>query len=618
MKRLVPALLAALLIPWGSTAHAGGVHRGKLEIHHRDDFRHGASSTTYRLVEGRRRRRLALRAAPRIPAGSRVVVRGRRVGSVIRGSVRRAGARASATAPALGPRATAVLLVNFSADTRQPWTADHVRQRVFTDTDSTNAFYREQSYDQVQIVGKERSDGDVYGWYTIDAPTAGCDFDQWATKARAAAAADGRDLSGYRHIVYAFPPQSSCSWAGLAELPGNESWLNGDLRVRIVAHELGHNMGIHHASSQSCTDGGAPATLGGACTTYEYGDPFDVMGNGSRHSHGWHLDKLGYLQPGNVRTITASGTYTVRSAISQSSEVQVLRIPRTRDASGAVIDYYYLELRSSGGVFDSFSAIDPVVNGVSVRVAPDRSVVTQSKLLDTTPGSLDGFGDAPLGVGRTFSDGAVSVTTRSISGLTATVDVTVPGGAAPAVDSSSPSAPRDVRAGWASGAVALAWESSVDDHGIARYAVLRDGVEIGSTVTPSYRDLAARPGSTHAYAVAAVDAAGNRSELSAPFVLEPDRTAPSIRILRPRKGSPAHGKVSIAASAADAVGVARMELRIDGRRRAMARGGRISFTWRMGRRARASHTIEVRAVDASGNVGRRSLRVSAARTARRR
>ena len=41
---------------------------------------------------------------------------------------------------------TAVILINFTTDTSQPWTPDFVRQRVFTASNSSSAFYSEESY----------------------------------------------------------------------------------------------------------------------------------------------------------------------------------------------------------------------------------------------------------------------------------------------------------------------------------------------------------------------------------------------------------------------------------------------------------------------------------------
>src|SRR5207248_1010905 len=280
---------------------------------------------------------------PNVASGTPVVVRGRRVGHrVISGRVRARRGKAVHAAGFNGPQKVAVLLFNFAADTSQPWTPDYVRQRIFTASDSSSAFYREESYGDVYLTGKLRSDGDVFGWYTIAADPATCDVDTWASQARAAAAAAGVDLTGYDHFIYAFPQQASCGgWAGLGELPGTQSWVNGDLSVRVVAHELGHNMGLHHASSYSCTSGGAPVAISGTCSASEYGDPFDVMGMNARPANGWHLDQIGYLGAGNIRTVTSSGTYTLANTASRSAGVQLLRIPRAPLAGGGGNAEYY-------------------------------------------------------------------------------------------------------------------------------------------------------------------------------------------------------------------------------------------------------------------------------------
>ena len=44
--------------------------------------------------------------------------------------------------------------------------------------------------------------------------------------------------------------------------------------------------------------------ISSACTLNEYNDPWDVMGaHGSRHSHGWHLQRLGVRQDGFRRLL---------------------------------------------------------------------------------------------------------------------------------------------------------------------------------------------------------------------------------------------------------------------------------------------------------------------------
>ncbi|MEA2546208.1 MAG: hypothetical protein QOI09_1481, partial [Chloroflexota bacterium] len=311
------ALGSLTAAPSAGAVPATHSYGGRLEIRHTDDFRHGRSTTRYQLVSHGRRIPLVLTRAPRVRSGTIVVVKGRRTGSRLKGSLRPVnGPRAKLSATYVArPHKTAVILVRFSADD-PPWTPDYVRQRVFTDPDSTNAYYKEDSYGDISLVGKIRPDGDVYGWYTVPAPVAdsnyGCDPDAIAANAETAAAANGFSAAGYDHVIYAFPWQSMCGWAGLGEMPGTRSWINGTVdQVDVVAHELGHNMGLHHASSLSCTDNGTAVAMGPTCTTDEYGDPFDVMGSSSHRNNAWHLRQIGFMPAADVQVANGDGTYTL-------------------------------------------------------------------------------------------------------------------------------------------------------------------------------------------------------------------------------------------------------------------------------------------------------------------
>ena len=488
---------------------------GELRGVHADYFDAGSSDTRWRLDTGGGSVRVLPTEIPALtPGDADVSVRGPRRGGAVVGAVSAGSVQA---APALGARKLAVIVFNFSADTREPWTLADVRGRVFTNANSTSEFFQEESHGQLWLSGKSGNlDGDVYGWYTLDTPNSTCNYSAWASAANAAAAAHGFSAAQYQHVMYVFPGQSACGWAGLAYMPGSQSWINGDLTVRVTGHELGHNLGLHHAGSWDCSAGGVAVTLSSTCTVNEYNDPFDNMGAyGHRHSHGWHLQRLGVLQASNVQTITASGTYSMTSALDPTTQPTTLRIPRTRDSGGNVLDWYYLEVRERGGVFDDFSLSDPVLGGVSIRVNDDPLWTTRSKLLDTHPTS-GGIGNAPLAPGETFSDGQVSVTTVSAGGGDASVQVTMPAGPA---DTEPPSAPSGVSHTFpAGGGVRLAWNASNDNTGVTGYTVFRDGVEVGSTGFTYYVDATPAAG-PHVYTVFADDAAANRSASSAPYTV---------------------------------------------------------------------------------------------------
>ena len=331
---------------------------------------------------------------------------------------------------------------------------------------------------------------------------------------------------------------------------------------------------------------------------------------GSRHNSGFNLELLGVLQPSQVVTVGSSGTYSIASALTRTTQPTMLRIPHSYDADGLVADWYYLEIRQSGGVFDSFAATDPAVKGVSIRVAPDLSEAGQTWLLDNHPGGT--LSDVPLLPGETFSDGRISVKTLSAGLGAATLSVNL--NAAP-LDLQSPSAPSGLRHVLLAKGLRLSWNPSGDNVGVRSYAVDRDGFQIGGTAGRSFDDTTVSAG-RHAYTVYALDAAGNRSAASAPYVVdlpapvvrrervaEADRTKPRLRLYRKRlRGD----RLLLTARARDGSGIERVELRIDGRRVRARRAAQLSYRWRL---HKGRHRFVAVAYDKHGNRATYRLRL---------
>lgn len=617
-RRFAAALVLAVLgvgTPSALAARTPLVHvTGTVDRLHSDDFRTERDHTYLALVTAGPAYRLVLPRRMSFPVGARLLVHGRLVGHELHvtsaryvGAPLRARALATATASATGAHKVAILMFNFSNDAKQPYTSDQLRSAVFTGTTSANAYLQEASHGTLSLTGKLRSDGDVFGWYTIPYDTSSCQFSNWAAAARTAAQNAGVDLSGYQHLIYYFPYESVCAWGGMADTPGTNVWINGGTSYRAFSHELGHNLGFFHASSISCTDAtGARVSLSASCTRDEYGDPFDVMGSGSYEYSNWHKAQLGWLA-GAAQTVTANGTYTL-SPEELSSGTTLIRIPR-----GTSGDYFYLEYRQPFGTFDNFLTTSPVASGVTVRIAPDYSTFVQSLLVDCTPGTAS-YNDAPLPVGQTLTDPVSGVSIRTVSaGLTATVSVSMGGSAAPPPpsDTTPPSAPTALTAQASTSAVSLAWASASDNVGVTGYRVYRNGAVLATTGGTSFTDSGVAQGTTYSYAVAAYDAAGNVGALSpAATVTVPqpigggggpgaDVTPPSAPANVTAAAASASSVTVAWSAASDNVGVTRYDVFRNG----LDVGTTTALTYTDAALTPGTYTYSVRAYDAAGNAG---------------
>ena len=102
-----------------------------------------------------------------------------------------------------------------------------------------------------------------------------CNHTSWGNKADAAAT----NLSSYQHRAYIVPADVNCSWAGLAHIsscPGTccQAWVKACSSqacgyVDAIGHEMGHNLGLMHASMDTGNDGTIDC---------EYCDDSDFMG----------------------------------------------------------------------------------------------------------------------------------------------------------------------------------------------------------------------------------------------------------------------------------------------------------------------------------------------------
>ena len=603
---LVPLAFATMAAPRAT-------FEGRYVVRHSDDFGGGkavfqpalelANGDVKELVFSPGRK-------PSVNPGSRVRLRGEARGNkivVADGSTQVTGS-GSTTAAATATKRVAVVLFTFSNATTQPYTPAYAAGVAFTNSDSVAAYYAQSSWGQLTLTG------DVYGWYQIASTNTSCSYSTWANQANQAAAAAGVDLASYDYIAYGFP-ESSCGWAGLAYMPGKYSWLNGlgGMSLRVMAHELGHNVGTHHASSMSCTVSGVRvslATNASSCTSSEYGDPFTVMGSSSKLQHtNLSRGNFGWLQAANTQTVTSSGDYLLRPIEYASTGVQALRIQRT---SGT---YLTLEFRQPSGTFDDFPATYAIAMGVMVRVTAGYTTLTQSQLVDATPQTTNDVGDSPLAVGKTLTDPltGVSITTLAVAPTGATVRVTFGGAPPPPADTTAPSQPGNLHATPLDASrVSLSWGASTDNVGVTGYHILRNSTLVTTVTGTGWTDTGLAPSTAYTYYVIAIDAAGNASAPASATATTPG--APSADTTPPSAPTnlsvtPGKGKKMVLAwtASTDNMGVAGYRVIRDDAQ--VAQTQTTTYTDTLGGKNPAA-TYVVVAYDSAGNVSAPSIPVS--------
>lgn len=427
----------------------------------------------------------------------------------LRGSAEQVAA-APELAP-LGPKTTLVAILSLSNAPAQTITASAVRSTYFTGSASANALFQQQSNGGVRLTGIVNSGGDAVGPLAVGASGAGCNIDAITAAADTALLGAGYDPSAYDFVSYMLPRLPDCGWGGLGQMPGHKSWINGYNQVSVIAHEIGHNFGVHHANVLRCTDSwGTRTPLSDNCSSNEYGDDYDVMGLYPRLMSSFHRAELSQLVSGWSLETKALGTYSLESADSFSGEgTRLLMYPRKRPGV-PVTQWFAFESRSSSDPFDNFAASPRIVGGVLVRLV-NRKGISQTQLIDANPGTIDDADEA-FRPGESFSDPVSgSRFDFGTDGFSPTVKIA---GAA-FTDDAPPSAP-----GWPSAyrtaatRVSLSWASSDDDIEFSHYEIERNGAVVGSTANFTFVDSGA-PTTAATYRIVAVDAVGNRSASTA-------------------------------------------------------------------------------------------------------
>jgi hypothetical protein len=445
---------------------------GVLRLGHSDNFDGGPSAFFYAVVSDDGQQQLMLDVAAELDGlanGMRVSVTGRPGAdgkfAVQTLSILKQSAQSRPMEPMAGvPAAYLVIPIKFPTNAAAPWTygADPftpaaLNTAVFGATNSSKSYYNEVSYGQQVLSGVTADNGSGGFLLATVAKPATCDIGAIATAAENAAKARSYNLANYTGILYVFNNGPGCGWSGLAYVGYQRAYSNNTTNLLVISHELGHNFGLAHAASLDC----GANVIGGACTSSEYGDPFDVMGNNrAMHFNSAQKSKLGYIAPGTVYTHgSGTSTYTISPIETSGAAHYAIKLPAATNRT------YWLEYRQpSAGVVDAGLSAFPN-NGAQVRVASPFETLCSgcyddTEFLDMTP-ATPAFTDGTLVVGQTYTDSVYGITVTPTASTTSSLTLTVTAPGTTATTISATNAPGTTNYGSAVGFTATVTGSSL-------------------------------------------------------------------------------------------------------------------------------------------------------------
>jgi hypothetical protein len=332
------------------------------------------------------------------------------------------------TAVPLGPRTLIAVVVDFQdatvADTygvADP--IDFVSGVLYDNTKNCADLLADASFGTTTLVSD--ADGDLqHDVFQVTIPSSiigsSCLTGTWANEADIEVTNLGVDLGLYQHKMYVIPRISGvCSgWSGLAQVgcgSSCRSWMR-TTTATVYAHEIGHNLGMHHASTDLDNDG---------VIDLEYGDQSDIMGSSSiwRQFNGPHKVQMAWVPETEVVELFGGGVWdftidALEIDPALALNPQVIRISRpdwpTRPyylSYRAQIGYditlsstyrnrlqvhsaqgsrtYYIDGLDDGETFDDPTAFNLVIT----QLSHDATTVTIQIERDEPDRDWDGFGE---------------------------------------------------------------------------------------------------------------------------------------------------------------------------------------------------------------------------------
>lgn len=338
-----------------------------------------------------------------------------------------------------------------------------------------------------------------------------------------------------------------------------------------------------------------------------------------------------YMRNKGGLVVTSAGNYGVEETIAPSDTMITVSATDSNDNKASWSSYgSFVDVAApgtsiystvNGGGYGSVSGTSfssPITAGVVALMMSANPALSPADLEKALYSSALDLGTA--GFDKYFGNGRVDAA-AAVAASVATVKVD---STAPSTAITSPAGGTNV-----SGLVAVDVSAS-DDAGVSRVELLVNGVKVGTDTAAPYGfswDSAQVPDGGAKLTAYAYDAAGNAASHSVnvtvanavveePVAEEPvvertsDVVAPVAAIGSPGDGSVISGNVAISGSATDDVGVTLLRLSIDGKQVATVVGSSISYRLNTKKLSAGSHTITLEAVDAAGNVGSHSIRVT--------
>lgn len=386
------------------------IKQGTLEVAHVDNFTEGRHFNIYLLKEKRgARHQLVFEAIPEdIKHGDKVKVQGRKARNGLlyiapsRGDSITTIAQTPTRSKATTGARTMLILRITSSDGAVSCSASSLAGTAWDGSSTIDGAFRAYSFDQLSFIRDANNDGQAeVADVSIAATTAGkCEWSNWAALANSAAQARGITLSQYDHIGYVLPNNSSCGWAGLAYVGGTSYWVHGNYcgtsYKDVFIHEVGHNLGLGHASYNGS----------------EYDDrscPMGYGGVGDRHFSSARKVQLGWL-PGSTVVQPAAGRQTfmleaLELPSTTAAYMKVLTIP-----TGVGLEKYYVSYRRRVGSYSG--NLGTTYDGkVSIHKFTSGSAATSLVAI--------------LGEGQNFTDSSLGFTLTVLARNDATSTATV-------------------------------------------------------------------------------------------------------------------------------------------------------------------------------------------------